>query len=435
MSLAPGLKSSGLRGGIVYNDCIMLNSDRLTLSFLQSAQKAGAVVANYVEATGCNCNEHHSQKKIESVTCLDKISGEQFEIKAKIVINATGPWARNVADKLLTIDSKRTTTNVFSKGIQVVLPPLNNETKLKHESAILVDSFHVDPAAKISRGVRSYFFVPWQGVTLAGTYDRVFKGDPDNFKITEEEVASFLEEIGQNYTAEELKLENVRYVFGGLRPIAKNYTLGSADAVGDNSVQVSNKDEIIDHLEPNDANWPKVDNLFSVIGVKYTTCRLLAEKVVDLISTKRSLEVNKSSTSRTVLIGGESTDVKKLVRKFSEIITEISPKLFLSLEDDYGSEIEKILELISEDKTLVQELVPGSKVIKAQVVHAARNEFAKNLSDVVFRRTSLATKGYPGEQALTSAAEILAKEFNWTSQKIKEEVQSVTNSHYFKLSH
>ena len=115
----------------------------------------------------------------------------------------------------------------------------------------------------LRRGNRNFFITPWRGVSLIGTTDTVYEGDPDDFRITDRDIRDFVAEINQSLPSAELTREQVPFAFGGLRPITeKNIETGST---------VAHKYEITDH-----AHDLRIDGVISVTGVKYTTSRLLA---------------------------------------------------------------------------------------------------------------------------------------------------------------
>ncbi len=274
LEVAPGINPEGLRGAIVFHDAQMSNCERLTFSFAASASEEGGVVCNYVEAKRFLLDE--SSQEVGALQCRDLLIGREVTIQGKFFINATGPWAMRLSQQLC--GKKFTKPETFSKGVQVVLSSVASKYGLSLESS------HIDSGAVVRRGGRSYFIVPWCGRTLLGTADWLHIDGPDKFSITEEEIETLLGEARRLYKTPLFNVKNVEYVFGGLRPVEKGFIPGKDKQIA----PVSKDDEIIDHSTISDS----VPNLISVIGVKYTTCRALAEKVVSRVGKMLKQSVN-----------------------------------------------------------------------------------------------------------------------------------------------
>lgn len=391
-----GVKEQGLTGGVMLYDAQMYNSERLTLSFALSAAARGAHLANYVEAVGLL----REGGRVTGAKVRDRESGSEFDIRARLVANMTGPWSDILLGLLERPDPPRSVLR--SKGIQIVAPSLTGHVGLA------VASKYRDPDALFSRGARHYFITPWRGVSLIGTTDTVYEGDPDEFRITAADIRDFVAEINEAFPAAKLKPEQVPFAFGGLRPITEqNLQKGS---------QAARKYEINDH-----ARDLKIEGLISVIGVKYTTCRFLAEKVVDLVYHKLGWSLPACATESTPLVGGR-------IDRFDEFLKDAAGKAPAALGESvarhlvrsYGSEYESLLEDGG------AELLPGSsEVLKAEVLRAVREECALHLADVVFRRTDLGTKGHPGRDALHACADLMGRELNWNAAAKKRELEAV----------
>lgn len=398
----PGIKEEGLTGGVMLYDAQMYNSERLTLSFALSAAERGAELANYVEAFGLL----REGRRVTGAKVRDKLSGSAFDIRARLVANMTGPWSDILLGLLERPDPPRIVLR--SKGIQIVTP------RLAEKVGLAVASKYRDPDALFSRGARHYFITPWRGVSLVGTTDTVYEGDPDNFRITGKDIRDFIAEINEAFPAAKLKPEQVPFAFGGLRPITEqNLQTGS---------QVARKYEINDH-----ARDLGVEGLISVIGVKYTTCRFLAEKVVDLVARKLGWALSARATESTPLTGGK-------IGRFDDFLRDAIRKAPAGLDEpvirhlvhNYGSAYENIL------KTGGRECLPGSnEVLQAEVVHAVREECALHLADVVFRRTDLGTKGHPGKEALQTCADLMGAELKWDAATKQREIEAVEERYRF----
>ncbi len=387
-NLVPELDSDAITGGVVFYDAQMYNSERLTLAFALSAFERGADLANYIHADRLLVDEY----RVTGARVRDLIGGGQFDITADMVVNTTGPWSDIILDQ---IDNPRPSRRVLrSKGIQIVVPSLT-------EIGLAVQSTHQDPDARVDVGGRRFFITPWRGHSLIGTTDTLYEGDPDDFRITEKDIRAFLAEINTAYPAAKLERDHVKYTFGGLRPITES-------KIGKGS-SVSRKYEINDH-----AKDLKLEGLISVVGVKYTTCRLLAEKVVDLVFRKMGKSSPRPATESIRLVGGEidyvAGYINHAVMKDDGLYGE---RAIRHLICSYGTQYEDVLKLVDEDPGLGSFIADSNEIIKAEIVYVIRNECAHHLEDIIMRRTDLGTLGHPGRAALEECADIAAKELGW----------------------
>lgn len=264
----PYLETKGLRGGVIYYDAQMLDPDRLTLSFIATASRLGAKVKNYTELVSAEI----SQNRINKLNVKNSLSGAEESFTAKLIVNATGAWREQVSNKLLGL--KPLDQYLFSKGLQITLPPISSGL------AVALESKFKDSESIVAKGNRSYFLQPWRGGTIAGTADILHVSEPDKYSLSEEEINYFLNELKEIYPDPQISRTNVKAVFGGLRPVTSQartkHRLNQLPTYG--SIEVAHRDTVIDHRK--EVN--KVENLISVEGIKYTTTRRLAERVVNL---------------------------------------------------------------------------------------------------------------------------------------------------------
>ena len=404
---APGVEQAGLTGGVIFYDAQMYNSERLTLCFALSAAEKGAELANYVEVIALV----REGNRVTGAKAKDLLTGAAFDVRAKVTVNMTGPWSDIVLGLLGQPKPDRWVLR--SKGIQIVTP------KLTDKVALAVPSAYEDPDAMISRGTRNFFITPWRGASLVGTTDTVYEGDPDDFRITAKDIADFVDEINQSLPSAKLTPEQVPFAFGGLRPVTeKNIDAGS---------KVARKYEVNDH-----ARDLGVEGFFTIIGVKYTTCRFLAEKVVDLAFEKLGWPSPMTLTENTPLAGGKIERFEEFMsRSVAERPAGFDETMMRHLVRSYGSDHAVITGLAKQDPKLCDR-IPGSvEVVKAEVVHAVRQESALRLEDVVLRRTDLGTLGHPGKEALNVCAEIMENELGWDAGRRRREIEGVEGRYRF----
>jgi glycerol-3-phosphate dehydrogenase len=167
-----------------------------------------------------------------------------------------------------------------------------------------------------------------------------------------------------------------------------------------------------------------LEGLVTLIGVRATTARGKAEKAVDMIVNKLGGRNNKSMTAFTPICGGDIDSMPDFlnaaIRRHS---TKLAAEQIAALVCNYGSQYMSVLKYVDEIPS-GSGSIGKSATLKAEIVHAVREEMAQRLSDVVFRRTDLGTGQIPGRAVLQVCAEIIAREFGWDQNRIEKEIQS-----------
>jgi glycerol-3-phosphate dehydrogenase len=405
LELFPGLEREGLTGGAVFCDGQMYNPPRLVLAFLKSAVAAGAAAANYVEATGLL----RKDDTVVGVVARDTLSGDALEIRAKVVLNAAGPYAERLLAR--AADIRLSPPGTYSRDACFVVP----RRLLDGDLALAVQGKTHDPEAVLSRGERHLFIAPWRNYTLIGTWHVVYRDDPDGFTVSDAELERFIAEVNASYPDLRLNLDDVSMWNAGLVPFGEN-------PEGAEHLRYGHRSRLIDH-----ARTDGVHNFVSLIGVRFTTGRYEAERAINLVFRKLGYRGPKCRTDSTPVVGGDISDVDGYVAEAGrEYQDTMDTEVVRSLVRNYGSEFGRVVGYSREDPSLASP-VGGSKTIKAQVVHAVREEMAQTLGDVVFRRTDLATGEYPGEHVLRECAQILANELALTSDAAERQVADVVS--------
>ncbi len=407
LEMVPCVESKGLTGGVLFYDAQMYNSERLTLAFALSAAEKGADLANHVEAVRLI----REGDRVAGAHVRDRRGKSEFDIRAAVTANMTGPWSDITLGLIERPDPPR---NVLrSKGIQIVIPPVSGEIGLA------VASKYRDPDSFLSRGARHYFISPWRGMGMAGTTDTIYEGDPDRFRITGQDIRDFVQELNEALPSIRLARDQVPFAVGGMRPVTEKNV--------DKGAKTSRKYEVTD-------NWSdlRVDGLITVIGVKYTTCRFLAEKVVNLVFKKLGRAAPPALTHSIPLTGGNIERWDDFVRQnVQRPPAGLDQKVMQHLVCNYGTDFGRIAGLVKEDQGLGR-LIPGSEeIVKAEVVHAVRDECALHLGDVVLRRTDLGTQGHPGREALEAVADLMAAELEWNASTRQKELDATDERYQF----
>lgn len=398
----PDLDPAGLTGAAMFSDGQMYNPTRLVLAFIKSAADRGALVANHVEATQLL----QENSRIVGVKAIDKVSGDAFDIRARMVLNAAGPWSEwFLRDSLKTDESEK---RVFSRDACFLV-----KQRFNGHHAIAVQGRTKDPDALLSRPARHLFLVPWREYTLVGVWHVVWERHPEEVTVKEDEIQTFIDEINWAYPGLQLKTDDVVMWNAGLVPFGENDE-------GAKDLSYGKRSDLIDHSIADN-----VDGLVTLIGVRYTTARGDAAKAIDMVCSKLGVTIKRPATDYIPISGGDIRDFDALVRQLLE-----RQKLGLSddcaraLVHNYGTAADRILERADSDRSLAETL-GNTSTLKAEIHHAVDNEMAITLSDVVFRRTDLATGGNPGDDCLSDCADIMAQLAGWSEQKTRSQLDAV----------
>jgi glycerol-3-phosphate dehydrogenase len=403
LEFLPDIPREGLTGGAVFYDAQVHNTERLLLSFLTSADKMGADVANYVEVVGILSQRN----RVCGVEVRDVLTGDRFSIEAKAVVNASGPWL----DRILGLiqPTRETSTGHYTKAINLVSRCLFRDCAV----GILGTNGYSDPDRMMPNSGHFLFFAPWRNRSLVGTRYIPYEGTAEAFEITESDVQIFLDEINFVHPSAKLTIQDVTFVHGGLLPSRKS-------CAGSATVELAKNWEILDHRDSG------VEGFLSVRGAKYTTARLVAEKVLDKVLEAKEHKPPKALTSLTPIHGGEIDDFESFVRaEGGKAPCGLGERTVRRLIYNYGSaypEVLRYLETGGERDTRIDD----ARVLHAEVIHGVRDEMARKLSDVVFRRTDLGTAGHPGTEALEICAGAMSAELGWTPDKTRAEIEETT---------
>ncbi len=395
LELLPVIPTEGLTGGAMFCDAQVYNSERLPLAFIKSAAKAGAELANYVEVVGFV----KEGDRISGVKAKDLLTGHEFDIRAKTTVNTSGPWMNHLLG--LMGDRLSQPKVALATAMNLVTRPLFEN----YAVGISSSKIYQEANAVIHKKSRFLFVAPWRGKSMIGTYYAVYGDRPDNFQVSKEQITEFINEINRALPSANLTLEDVEFVQSGLLP-----RTGIDEKSGE--PQLAKHYQIYE--EP---------GLISVVGVKYTTARDVAEKVVDRVFKSWGYLPPKSLSSVTPLDGGDIQEFASFLQKaISEQPYELAETIIRSLVYNYGSNYPRVFEYIDESAIAINQEIA---ILKAQVLYAIKEEMAQRLSDVVFRRTELGTAGHPGDRLLNSCAKTMATELGWSRSKLEEELQAV----------
>jgi glycerol-3-phosphate dehydrogenase len=384
----PGISEKGLQGGVTYYDCQMVSPDRLTWEFVESAMENGAEVANYTEVVSILTDK----KRVHGATVKDAFTGKEYEIKAGVTINAAGPWADFITQMLGQAHAKKL---VRSQGIHVITRPLT------HGQALVLST---------KKTGRLFFVLPWRGFSLIGTTDTLFEGHPDEFTVTNARVQEFLDEINEAYPAANLTLDDVRWSYGGLRPIV------DTDTAHANVNKASRKYEIYDHSEVDG-----LDGFVTVVGGKYTTSRALGERLTEIVCSHLNLPRPARVSQGHVLPGGRIGSwagfKTRLIREFGLHSDDAAVLLA-----HYGARTASLLAAGKETPELAERVRADMPDPMSVIGLAVKNELALTLDDVLYRRTGLGTAGGLDDATIKKVAETMTALLDWKPKRKADEI-------------
>ncbi|KAG0302574.1 mitochondrial glycerol-3-phosphate dehydrogenase [Dissophora globulifera] len=386
----PMLKDDKLVGAMVYYDG-QHNDSRMNVALGLTAVQYGAVIANHVEVTELHKD---SNKRLCGARVRDNMTGKEFNIKAKGVINATGPFT----DGIRQLDDPSIQNIVSpSAGVHIILPNYYSPGNMGL----------LDPATSDGRVI---FFLPWQGNTIAGTTDSATRVT-QNPMATEEEITWILGEV-KNYLHPDVKVRrgDVLAAWSGIRPLVRDPSAKSTEGlVRNHMINVSDS------------------GLLTIAGGKWTTYRAMAAETIDKAIQEFNLHPSRScSTDRVKLIGSHGyskTMFIRLIQQFG-LETEIAQHL----ANSYGDRAWAVASLAQ--STGKRWPVFGKRVsaqypyIEAEVRYAVRREYACTAVDVLARRLRLAFLNvHAALDALPRVVEIMAEELHWDAARQAKETE------------
>lgn len=366
----PVLKPEGLKGGVIYHDG-QFDDSRLAINLAQSAVEQGGCILNYTEVTAV---EHGENGKVSGVIAKDVISGREYKVKGKAVINATGVFV----DKIMQMD-KSTGEHIVkpSQGVHLIL----DRSFLQSDYAIMIP--------KTSDG-RVLFAVPWHEKVVVGTTDTLMDEALLEPKALDKEIDFILETAGK-YLVKPPTRADIQSVFAGLRPLAAPKKEGSS------TKEISRSHKII----------VSDNNLITIVGGKWTTYRRMAEDTL-----KRAEDME--------LIGKRPCETKEFKIHGYKTNPDLSDHLYI-----YGSDENTILEMIKNDPKLGEKIHSRYEYTLAEVLWAVREEMALSVEDVLARRVRLLfLDAKAAVEAAPKVAYLLAQEFNkdqaWVDQQLRD---------------
>ena len=338
-----GIDVGNINGGAYYFDG-QVDDARLTLETIRTAHRHGAVIASYVQVDDLL----KQGGKIVGVKAHDTLRGEQVEIHARVVVNATGPWA----DSLLQLDDPKSPARMRpTKGVHLFVP----RDKIGGDSAVAFPA-HSDG--------RLMFIIPWGNFSIIGTTDTDYTGDYDRVYADAADVDYVIAAVQHAFPGAPLQKSDVISTYAGLRPLVMQQ--------GKSATKTSREHEI----------WTTPSGLVTIAGGKLTTFRSMAEELVNVVARQLRAEFNIAPkqpcmTARVPLVDVDTTTVPP---------DGLPPEVIEHLNHAHGPEMGRVVEIAKREARLAQLIVDGLPYIWAEMQYSVEQEMALTVTDILERR-------------------------------------------------
>lgn len=437
----PFLKKDGLTGAGVYLD-FRNNDSRLVIDNIKKAAEDGAYLVSKMKATGFI----YEGDQIIGVKARDLLSDEVIEIRAKVVINTSGPWV----DKIRNLNFKRAISPKMrpTKGVHLVV----DAKKLPVPQPTYFDTGKQDG--------RMVFAIPRENKTYFGTTDTDYQGDFTDPQVTQEDVDYLLDVINHRYPEANITLADIESSWAGLRPLlignaGSDYNGGDNGSISDKSfrkvvdtvtdykeskVSRVEVEDVLNHLESSrDEKAPSTvsrgsslerepDGLVTLSGGKITDYRKMAEGAMKLIRQLLQEEYGvtvKEIDSKTYSISGgdfDPTKQEEMVEEYTKIGVEagLDEKDAAYIADFYGTNAKHIFELAKEMNSY-----PGLTLAEsARLRYGLENEMVLVPGDYLIRRTNhLLFERDQLDAIKQPIIDAIAAYFEWTDEEKERETQ------------
>ena len=378
---APSLRADALCGGIRYYDA-QVDDARFSVMLARTATAHGAVCTPAVDVIGFL----HQGGRIAGVRARDLESGDELEVRARTIINATGIWTTEV-ERLAGV--KHPLMVRQSKGVHIVVP------KARIDSAYAL----ILPTEK-----SVLFVLPWGDQWIIGTTDTDWGFGLDHPSASRSDIEYLLEHANA-VLRDPLSIADITGVYVGLRPLVGGASHETVNMSREHAVRRS------------------APGLVSVAGGKYTTYRLMAQDAVDAAARDLPFAVEASRTAEIPLLGAVGLSGAEYRSRVHPGATRLGPEQLRHLVGRYGALATEVLDLVTDEPRLADPLVGAGKYLAAEVRYAALREGALHIDDVLTRRTHI---GFDvpdrGRLAAAHVADLMAPVLGWDQAAIDREI-------------
>lgn len=374
----PAMQSKNLTGAVAYADG-QFDDARYAVALVDTFDGLGGAALNYARVTAF---ERRPGGAIAAAMVTDQISKRTVRVAARSFVNATGAFS----DVVRKLASAKAAPRMYpSKGVHILFP---------------LDGFSENDALLVPRTEdgRVIFAVPWNGCLLVGTTDTGYTPG-EEMVATREEIDYLLRQLNP-YLSAPLQADHMLSAFAGVRPL-----------VAAQGVKETKK-----LIRDDEVEFDAESGLISILGGKWTTHRLMGQKTIDQVQEFLREPVTPAQTPDHPLSG--AADYRRDYWQTLERNFHLPAATAKHLAHKYGTAAPAVLKLSESDPLLALPLMEGQAPIRAQVVHAARNEMALTVEDVLRRRIGLELTGWRlAIRAAPVVAALLRRELAWSAQE------------------
>jgi len=378
LAAEPLLASDRLHGAATFFE-YLTDDARLVLDTARGAHRAGALCANHAAVTALRFDRDGAE-----ATVRDGLTGVERRVRARMVVNAGGPWVDEVRRMADAVTGPRLH---LTRGIHLVV----RRERLPVRNLVVMQA----------RDKRSVFAVPRGDVTYLGTTDTEHGPATDHPDVTAADADYLLEAANRTFTGPPLARADVVSAWAGLRPLVHEEGKGPSE--------ISRKDEIVSAAD---------GLLVSIAGGKLTTHRRMAERVVDQVCRRLGHEAP-SRTAEVTLPGGERSPAALAALEQAIRDRGVAPAAAARLVALYGADAEAVMARASG-------ALPGQPdVLRAEIEHSLDEEMALTLEDLLERRTRLLLFD-PGQglAAVDAVAALAAARLGWDAARTAAETEA-----------
>jgi glycerol-3-phosphate dehydrogenase len=370
--------------------------ERLIAEWLAEVLATGADARNYTQVLQILC----SNGRVRGARLRDKTSGEEFEVSARQIVNATGPWA----DFVVAASGLGPKTGPGAmvggvRGSHLVLPRFAGAPS----QAIYTEALDQRP----------FFVLPWNGQTLVGTTEVADTADPENVESSASEIDYLFDNFSRLLPHAGLMKADIRYTFAGIRPLP--FSPGTKFSA------VTRRHIIHDHKDDG------AEGLVSIIGGKLTTAVSLARE------TARKLGLFVPEPATIYVAPAPEDGVESFLKQWAQMVAckaSISEPCAQAIAEWHGGRALAIACSTSHNHSLAAPLCDHSNHIVAEAVEAVVHECAVTLADVLLRRVPVALGACWSESCSSQAAARIGAALGWSQSKTQKERESFEEERY-----
>lgn len=383
----PGLEKQGLRATARYYDAQVAFAERLVLENLLAARSAGAEIRTYSQVTQINVE----RGAVASLAYTDRLTGEQYEVAVKVIVNAAGPWV----DQVLTTTARSVPKLIGgTKGSHIVVGDFEGAPD---------DAYYVEAAAD----GRPFFIIPWNDLYLIGTTDIRYDEDLAEIRASRAEVDYLLAETNRVFPKAALAVSDIHYAYAGVRPLPRREKGPESSITRKHIIKKNRK---------------IARGLISIIGGKLTTYRNLAEQAVNRVGKSLGRKLPDCRTQDNLLPGAYRLDEARQALESFDGLSEKGAERLLSI---YGGRAIDLIDLANTRPPLQKTIDEERTVLAAEVVFSIREEMARTLIDIVHRRLMTGLAADQGRALYEMIASIAADEFGWSDSERHAQIKAL----------